>query len=214
MDIHDKRHSGARNPILLERVLDWVPVGVIVLSWDLELLLVNRQGREHSRRWCDAISGRGILPELPRDLLHECEELRKCWRKGKECRRPPLARRLGRGLNQALRADILLQPGVIEGAPPFFLLLLTNVMAPLRQPTQALRQKEILSQISPAERAVAILALQGLTNREIARRLRRQRCTIKDHLSHIYGKLCVKNRVQLAALLSRDLMELDARGEL
>ena len=51
-----------------------------------------------------------------------------------------------------------------------------------------------------AEREVVALAVDGLTNPEIGARLFMSRSTVKTHLSHVYGKLGVANRTELAAL--------------
>jgi DNA-binding CsgD family transcriptional regulator len=52
---------------------------------------------------------------------------------------------------------------------------------------------------------VAGLAGQGLTNAEIGQRLFISAGTVRIHLSHIYAKLGIANRAQLAA-------EASARG--
>jgi DNA-binding CsgD family transcriptional regulator len=44
---------------------------------------------------------------------------------------------------------------------------------------------------------------QGLTNPEIGKRMFITRGTAKIHLSHIYAKLDVRNRSELAALVAR-----------
>jgi predicted ATPase/DNA-binding CsgD family transcriptional regulator len=54
--------------------------------------------------------------------------------------------------------------------------------------------------LTPIEASVAKLAADGLTNPEISARLFIARGTVKHHLSHAYGKLGVKNRMQLAAV--------------
>lgn len=53
--------------------------------------------------------------------------------------------------------------------------------------------------LSPVESEVAKLAAEGLTNPEIGERLFISRGTVKMHLSHVYQRLGVSNRVQLAA---------------
>jgi len=54
--------------------------------------------------------------------------------------------------------------------------------------------------LTTAEREVVGLAVEGLTNPEIGARLFMSRSTVKTHLSHVYGKLGVANRTELAAL--------------
>ena len=53
--------------------------------------------------------------------------------------------------------------------------------------------------LTPTELEVVRQASAGLTNPQIAERLFVARATVKVHLSHIYAKLGVRNRSQLAA---------------
>jgi predicted ATPase/DNA-binding CsgD family transcriptional regulator len=53
--------------------------------------------------------------------------------------------------------------------------------------------------LTPAERDVVRLAVAGLSNPEIGARLFMSRSTVKTHLSHVYAKLGVANRTELAA---------------
>jgi DNA-binding CsgD family transcriptional regulator len=58
--------------------------------------------------------------------------------------------------------------------------------------------------LSPSERRVAALAAEGRTNREIASGLSLGERTVASHLTHIYAKLGVRSRTELAGyLLSR-----------
>ncbi|MDX3002619.1 LuxR C-terminal-related transcriptional regulator [Kribbella solani] len=54
--------------------------------------------------------------------------------------------------------------------------------------------------LTPTEHQVADLAVEGLTNPQIADRLFMSRGTVKTHLAHIYTKLSVANRTELANL--------------
>ncbi|MGW2160795.1 helix-turn-helix transcriptional regulator [Nonomuraea sp. NPDC001699] len=56
--------------------------------------------------------------------------------------------------------------------------------------------------LTPAERSVAGLAAEGLSNPEIAARLFVSRGTVKTHLAHVYAKLQVANRTELARATS------------
>jgi DNA-binding CsgD family transcriptional regulator/tetratricopeptide (TPR) repeat protein len=57
--------------------------------------------------------------------------------------------------------------------------------------------------LTPTELEVVRLVTQGLTNVEIGRRLFISRRTVETHLSHVFGKLGVSSRGQLAAEASR-----------
>ncbi len=58
------------------------------------------------------------------------------------------------------------------------------------------------SELSETETLVARLAADGLTNREIGERLFISARTAEAHLTHVFTKLGVKNRVQLTAALT------------
>ena len=54
--------------------------------------------------------------------------------------------------------------------------------------------------LSSRQREVMLLVAEGLSNKEIARRLEISDGTVKVHLQHIYGKLRLHNRTMLAVL--------------
>jgi DNA-binding CsgD family transcriptional regulator len=57
--------------------------------------------------------------------------------------------------------------------------------------------------LTPAERDVARLVAEGLANKDIAARLFVSPRTVQTHLTHMYGKLGVGSRVQLAQEAAR-----------
>lgn len=59
-----------------------------------------------------------------------------------------------------------------------------------------------LELLTPAEQRVAALAAQGVTNREIGDQLHIARRTVETHLAHVFQKLSIHNRTQLAAKLA------------
>ena len=61
--------------------------------------------------------------------------------------------------------------------------------------------------LTPAELGVVRLAAEGHNNPEIGARLFMSRSTVKTHLSHVYAKLGVANRTELAALASSHLAD-------
>jgi len=52
--------------------------------------------------------------------------------------------------------------------------------------------------LTSTEQEVVRLAVAGLTNPEIGKRLFMSRSTVKTHLAHVYAKLGVANRTELA----------------
>ncbi|MGA7272415.1 MAG: helix-turn-helix transcriptional regulator, partial [Acidimicrobiia bacterium] len=54
--------------------------------------------------------------------------------------------------------------------------------------------------LTPTERSVSVLVAEGLTNAAVARRLYISPYTVNSHLRHIFAKLGVSNRVELATV--------------
>jgi DNA-binding CsgD family transcriptional regulator len=57
--------------------------------------------------------------------------------------------------------------------------------------------------LTPTERQVVDLVAEGATNNEIAERLFMAVPTVKTHLTHVYAKLGLTSRTQLAAAAAR-----------
>jgi DNA-binding CsgD family transcriptional regulator len=57
--------------------------------------------------------------------------------------------------------------------------------------------------LTPTERKVVALAAEGLTNPQIGERLLMGRATVKTHLEHIFSKLGVRTRAELAGEAAR-----------
>ncbi len=61
---------------------------------------------------------------------------------------------------------------------------------------------QALSQLTTREKQVALVAAEGLSNKEIARELDITERTVKAHLSSVFEKLDLRDRVQLALVLN------------
>ena len=69
-----------------------------------------------------------------------------------------------------------------------------------REERNGVLAENVLSVLTDREREIMRLVSEGLSNKEIARRLSISQGAIKVHLHHIYRKLEINNRTVLAAL--------------
>ena len=67
--------------------------------------------------------------------------------------------------------------------------------------------------LSRREIEVAVLIARGLTSKEVGRKLFIERATVDTHVQHIYNKLGIDSRPQLAVwLMEHDLLERPSAG--
>jgi DNA-binding CsgD family transcriptional regulator len=57
--------------------------------------------------------------------------------------------------------------------------------------------------LTPSEQAVVDLVAEGLSNPQIGQRLYVSRRTVQTHLGHVFAKLHITSRAQLAAVAAR-----------
>ena len=74
-------------------------------------------------------------------------------------------------------------------------------------------EPSISSRLSQREQEIVRLAASGLSNREVASRLTIAEATVKAHLTHIFQKLLLRGRGQLAALYHQGLMTLTSKDQ-
>jgi DNA-binding CsgD family transcriptional regulator len=60
-----------------------------------------------------------------------------------------------------------------------------------------------MESVTASERAVSAMVAEGLTNREVARRLHISPHTVNTHLRHVFQKLQLTTRAALAAEVAR-----------
>ncbi|MDH2387954.1 response regulator transcription factor [Streptomyces sp. HNM0663] len=96
-----------------------------------------------------------------------------------------------------------------------------RLMRSLRGPEPAAEEDERLAGLTARERSVLELIGEGLTNREIGKRLYLSEKTVKNHISRLLAKLGVERRVQAAVIAAqvhdqhdqRDQQELHGQGQ-
>jgi LuxR family maltose regulon positive regulatory protein len=93
----------------------------------------------------------------------------------------------------------LLQEAAGQGVTPDYVNdLLSAFDEDLELPTPP-RAQPLIEPLSARELEVLSLVAEGLSNREVGRRLHIAESTVKSHLNSVYGKLAVDNRTQAAA---------------
>ncbi|MBM7087712.1 response regulator transcription factor [Streptomyces sp. NPDC012461] len=79
----------------------------------------------------------------------------------------------------------------------------TRLMARLRQEQQPEEEEDALPGLTEREREILALIGEGLTNRQIGRRLYLAEKTVKNHISRLLAKLGVERRIQAAVIATQ-----------
>ncbi|MCI3241833.1 response regulator [Streptomyces spinosisporus] len=79
----------------------------------------------------------------------------------------------------------------------------TKLMARLREGKEQQEEPEALPGLTPREREILALIGEGLTNRQIGRRLYLAEKTVKNHISRLLAKLGVERRIQAAVIATQ-----------
>ena len=80
----------------------------------------------------------------------------------------------------------------------------TLIQVATERPAADATANAALEQLTQREREIAVLMAEGLTNAQIGSRLNVSMASVKAHLSHIFTKLGVDNRVS-AAMMVREV---------
>jgi DNA-binding NarL/FixJ family response regulator len=204
---HEIYRVGLR--VLIEGEPDLVVVGETEDVWDACALagrvspqvVVIRQGLLEGHE--DAALGEICALGGAVLVLAECEtelELVRALRAGA---RGYLARRLAAprlldGIRALARDEPALDPAVARH-------LMRYLTDGQRDTSGVANARVLLQRLTERQRAVALLAAEGLTNDEIAARLYLTQATVKSHLTAILRRLSIHNRTQLAILVNRDV---------
>jgi DNA-binding CsgD family transcriptional regulator len=80
-------------------------------------------------------------------------------------------------------------------------------MRPARRGKRPERTAVGWASLTPTERAVAGEVARGLSNRQVADRLFVSPRTVESHLSHVFAKVGLQTRTELALELSRQITD-------
>lgn len=192
-------------------LLEDVPVGLLLLDWELRPLWFNGEAAHacavwnHGERRAAALNPQRDF-RVPVALASACAELRAQWTgtsagENATATKPRVLSEHALGLHaqivlRALGSNPLLHPAF-------------QIQLDYRRPRGDRNRPlspgavALLARLSAREREVAMRVREGLRTAEIAAELRRSPLTIKTQLAAIYGKLEVRSRTRVAALLNR-----------
>ena len=195
---------------VLELVLAPLPLSIVALDWELEVLYHNRAANESAVLWRRGhAAARCFKPtsrfEMPADVAALCSERKTAWsRSGERGGHSPernnvaIAHRTLPGFQASVRVVNLDPPGL---GMPLFVVLFENTNGHLTHlPRAGTREFSQFARLSVCEREVAALVCKGESNKEIAAHLGKSVLTVKTQLQSIYGKLG-KGRGRLISLL-------------
>ena len=92
---------------------------------------------------------------------------------------------------------------VLDGNVWLYPELMSYIIKHININSEENRSSDAFDKLSKKEKIVANFVSDGLSNKEIAQKLDLQLVTIKKHVSSIFNKLNVKDRVALAILINR-----------
>jgi len=101
---------------------------------------------------------------------------------------------LVRAIETVYKGNVLLQPEIAK-----------KVMGALYEKSEKYKHKDLLKELTKREYEIALLVGQGKTNKEISESLFITEGTVKNHITNILDKLNLRDRTQLALLVSKKL---------
>lgn len=182
-------------------MLEDVPVGLLLLDAAGRPLWFNNEAARacavwnHGERRAAALRARSAF-RVPEPLIAACLEFRPDSP-------PATPTRVVSDNTRGLHARIKLHAVPGETTPAFHIQL--DYRRPRGDRHRPLSPGAVaqLARLTEREREVAMRVREGLSNAEIAAELRRSPLTIKTQLAAIFGKLNVRGRTRVAALLNR-----------
>lgn len=195
----------------LELVLAPLPLPIVALDWELNVLFHNRAADECASLWIHGqAAARYFKPtslfEMPADVAALCSGLKAAWSHSSERKLHSLGRNDAiivhptiPGLRASGRVVHLHPPRV---GMPLLIIFFENPNRALADPGRAgATQFSQFARLSVCEREVAALVCKGESNKEIAAHLGKSVLTVKTQLQSIYGKLGNVGRGRLASLM-------------
>ena len=191
----------------MRHVMSSLPTATLILDWNLNVKHYNAFATHLCAKWkSDAKTSFLKTPRrlvVPGDILAELGRMRPSimaqkWGQGPGGRRS-LHRDYQHPSKPSLSASIEFLPSrSLSLSKGTFLLTLKE-----HRTEEVLNLSDKLNQLTRRERDCAVLAAQGLHNRDIAQKLGKSEITVRNQLSSIYKKLGLNTRHKLIAAFAR-----------
>ena len=204
-------HAERLHRKVLEEFNRHIPLGLMLLDWDLEPVFANTEAVKECAVWRHGPTvARGLISrdrmELPAPVRAVCERMREEILRANAKDRPEFGQGSER-ISHPTIPDRLAAVSAVNAsagllAKPGFLVVLEDRSLE-RQPLARMpvEKQRLLWVLTPSEREVALLICEGCSNDEIARRLKKSPLTTKKQLTSIFAKLKVRTRGRLMALM-------------
>ena len=196
---------------LLESFYRAKPEAVLFLDWDLSALYSSQEGMAMCAVWnfgpkrARQYSPAGVF-KLPAEIAAACAKLKPAWEQqapqGANVAPAPLSTDAA-SADGTSRATITLQreTGSALIKPIFIVRLEIPEGLALPSPASEPSAGHLRAKLTPSERTLADLVCSGLSNKEVAARLKRSEGSVKVQLSGVFQKLHVTSRAKLMVAL-------------
>jgi len=207
----EKLHAERLHRKALEEFNRFVPIGLMLLDWELNPVFANKEAFKECAVWnygedeSRTFNAREVFA-LPAPIIEHCENIRTeiLHMKAKDkLVIPSTLNHLAHPQMPAHRAAISAlnaSPGLL-GKPGFLVVLEDRSRESETRSKPSPRKLKLLWVLTPSEREIALLICDGLSNATIAKQLRKSVLTIKKQITSIFKKTEVASRSKLMALL-------------
>lgn len=188
----------------LESALERLPLAMIMIGFDGELMFANQQGRRQCARWNTGLDESASHLRLPGEIDEMLEAAL-----GIDGDATALVASTAHIVHPSL-PGLTIAVSVSWHAPglhvlPCYVAVFQDEHEHAGPPADSERPGDqriaSLQKLSPRERRVALMVAEGLRNEEIAQQLFRSRRTVEFQLASVYRKLDIGSRTQLMRLL-------------
>ena len=193
--------------VSLRHFMSSLPTATLILDWNLKVMHYNSVASDLCLRWKNGVNA--SLYKIPRriqvpgDILAELERMRPSIMAQKWAQAPSGRRSLHLDYQHPSSRHL---SASIEFLPSRSLSLSKGTFLVILKEEHALDEggavSDKLNSLTKRERECALLAAQGLHNRDIATKLGKSEITVRNQLSSIYRKLGIDTRHKLIAALA------------